>query len=70
MKYNLNINTSTYHIEGLCYNSTPIECKSFPTENEVLKYGGRNVKFCKVCQKRFEENFPLFPMRMCRHYRA
>lgn len=55
MKYNLNINTNTYHIEGLCYNSTPIECRSFPTENEVLKYGGRNVKFCKVCQKRFEE---------------
>lgn len=41
MRYNLNINTNTYHIEGLCFNSTPRECRPFPTENEVLKYGGK-----------------------------
>ena len=55
LKYNLNTNTNTYHIEGFCYRSKPIECKSFQTENDVIKYGGKNVKFCKNCQKRFDE---------------
>ena len=53
MKYILNTSTNTYHIEGCCHNSFS-EKKVFNTENEVIKYGGKNVRLCKLCQKKYE----------------
>lgn len=50
--YRYNENTHTLHIYGYCYNSTNPKCLEFETEDDVLKYDGRAVSMCKICQKK------------------
>lgn len=54
MKYILNTNTGTLHIEGLCYHSR-CGSKRFNSEDEARAYGRLSIKNCKDCFKKRDQ---------------
>ena len=56
-KYVLNKDRATLHRVGYCHLTMYIkpEWKSLQTEEEAYNYAGRNIKPCKICEKKKEE---------------
>lgn len=50
MKYILNTQTNTLHIEGYCHYPY-FNRKTFDSEDEARAYGRLNIKNCKTCFK-------------------
>ena len=59
VKFVYNKNTCKLHIQSFCpnsnYTSTHQNIVIFNSEDEALKYDGRAVSMCKVCQKKREK---------------
>ena len=51
MKYILNTNSKTLHIEGYCH-CTFSDRKEFDSEDEARSYGRLNIKNCITCFKK------------------
>ena len=51
MKYILNTNSKTLHIEGYCCHTFCSDRKEFDSEDEARAYGRLNIKNCKTCFK-------------------
>ena len=56
-KFLYNRKTNKLHIIGYCQHSKGVvDGEVFNRENDALAYDGRAVSFCKICQKKREEN--------------
>ena len=52
-KYMLNTGTGTLHIVGYCCHTkgSHLDKVFFETEQEAYNYAGKQIKFCKICDK-------------------
>jgi len=57
MKYYLNENSGTLHIDDYCTHVRPApkEYLRFDSEQDAYSYGGLSIKLCKLCHKRREQ---------------
>ena len=56
-KFLYNRKTNKLHIVGYCHHSKSlVDGEFFYSEKDALGYDGTAVSFCKICQKKREEN--------------
>lgn len=59
MKFVYNKNTCKLHIQGFCPHSNCTHSTAniiiFDSEDEALRYDGRAVSMCKICQQKREK---------------
>ena len=53
--YLLNKSSHTLHIKSFCKDAVDINCISFDTENNAVKYAGRTLRMCENCIKEREK---------------
>ncbi len=53
--YCFNPRTKTLHIRGGCVHSGGIDYEQYATEQEAYAEQGRQIKFCKNCERKREE---------------
>ena len=60
MKFIYNTNTCKLHVQGYCSHAVQAKgCNNivvFNSEDDALKYDGRAVSMCKICQRKREQN--------------
>lgn len=53
--YSYNQGTHILHITNCCANSSGVDYIQFDTEDEAVKYAGRELGMCKICMQKREE---------------